>query len=64
MCIKAKRMSEEVCKKCDHQECCFIYQDLNDGREWYKKYYGLKRICPNFKERVVHNEEAGSEDQE
>lgn len=48
---KPKRMSEEVCKQCDHQDSCFIYNDLNDGREWYKQYYGLKKICPNFKQK-------------
>jgi hypothetical protein len=52
-----KLMSEEICGTCDNQDCCFIYQNLNDGRDWYEKLFGLKRICPHYRERPLDEED-------
>lgn len=52
-----KQMSEEICGTCDYQDCCFIYQNLNDGRDWYEKYFGLKRICPHYRKSPFDNDE-------
>ena len=43
------RMEDEhICEQCSHKKVCFIFKNIERGKNWYSDYFDGETICSDF----------------
>lgn len=43
-----KMEDEHICEKCSHKKVCYMFKNIERGKNWYSDYFGGETICSDF----------------